>query len=62
MICFPVQICNEAYKQENQSNAFMRKGQTGNWRKHFTPELEKRFEEWERKGLEGSDLKFTYDL
>ena len=40
--------------------AFMNKGKTGNWKSHFTPELEKRFEEWEAKELKGSDLKFEY--
>ena len=39
---------------------FMRKGQVGNWRQHFTPELEKRFKEWEARWLEGCSLKFDY--
>ena len=53
---------NKLLKKNCELTGFMHKGETGNWRKHFTPELEKRFEEWEKKGLAGSDLKFTYDL
>ena len=40
----------------------MRKGQAGNWKKHFTPEMERKFEAWERKWLEGSDLEFVYEI
>ena len=45
-------------KPKDGGGAFMNKGQTGNWKQHFTPELEKRFEEWEAEELKGSDLKF----
>ena len=40
--------------------AFMRKGQVGNWRQHFTLELEERFKEWEARWLKGCSLKFEY--
>jgi hypothetical protein len=40
----------------------MRKGKTGNWKDHFSPELTEKFRQWEDKHLEGSDLKFTYEL
>ena len=40
----------------------MNKGKTGNWRNKLTPEMVKRFEEWESKGLEGSDLKFVLEF
>ena len=40
---------------------FMRKGKAGNWKEHFTLELEERFKEWEAKSLMGSSLKFEYD-
>ena len=46
--------------KDKVDGTFMRKGQAGNWKKHFTPELEKRFQDWETKWLEGSDLKFEY--
>ena len=41
---------------------FMVEGKTGKWRKWFTQELEKRFQEWESKWLEGCDLKFEFDI
>ena len=42
--------------------AFMRKGQVGDWKNHFTPALQQKFEEWERKWLKDSDLEFQYKL
>merc|ERR1712137_475305 len=41
---------------------FIRKGKTGDWKNHFNPELNARLDEWIRKNLEGSDLKFTMEL
>jgi hypothetical protein len=40
----------------------MRKGQSGSWKKHFTPDIEERFEKWEAKWMAGSDLKFEYKV
>ena len=40
----------------------MRKGKTGNWKEKFTPELTQKFQQWEEKHLQGSDLKFTYQI
>ena len=40
--------------------SFMRKGQVGDWRRHFSPELEVRFKEWETKWLDGCSLKFDH--
>jgi hypothetical protein len=40
----------------------MRKGQAGDWKNHLTPEMVDRFEKWEAKWLEGSDLKFEYQV
>ncbi len=54
-------ILSQEFKLDGEG-CFMRKGETGNWRKHFTPGMEDRFLQWEAKWLEGSDLKFTYDL
>ena len=51
---------DDAHKTENAK--FMRKGETGDWKNHFTPELEKKFVEWEKRWLEGSDFKFTYEI
>ena len=41
---------------------FMRKGETGDWRNHLSPEQVERISEWERKNLAGTDLTFVYDL
>ena len=40
----------------------MRKGQVGDWLNHFNPEVERKFDEWERNWLKDSDFKFQYEL
>ncbi len=40
----------------------MRQGKTGGWREALTPRMVEMFEEWEAKGLEGTDFQFTYEL
>eukprot|EP00094_Tigriopus_californicus_P011304 TCALIF_10911-PA protein Name:"Similar to SULT1E1 Estrogen sulfotransferase (Homo sapiens)" AED:0.09 eAED:0.09 QI:179/0.5/0.6/1/1/1/5/82/273 len=57
-----VERCNKAFGVDSDPQGFMRKGQTGNWRLHFTPELEEKFIDWEQKWLKDSDFKFVYDL
>lgn len=44
------------------AGTFMRKGKAGDWKEHFTPELEERFEEWEAKWLKGTSLQFEYGV
>ena len=58
------QASQASFEEVNKGEkvAFMRKGQVGDWVNHFTPELEKRFDEWEKRSLKGSDLKFQYQL
>lgn len=41
---------------------FIRKGKTGDWKNHFTPELDAKIDEWIAKNLEGSDLSFVTEL
>ena len=41
---------------------FMRKGEIGNWKEHFSPELNEKMDKWIEKHLKGSDLKFTYEV
>ena len=48
--------------KDRVDGTFMRKGKAGDWKAHFSPELERRFKEWEDKWLRGSDLKFDYGL
>ena len=40
----------------------MRKGKTGGWKNHFDAETIEKFNKWERKWLEGTDLKFCYNV
>jgi len=56
-----VEDCNKLYEGNVASSAFMRQGKAGNWKSHLSDEQVKRFQEWERKWLEGSDLKFSYE-
>ena len=56
------QACVAATKADISEAKFMRKGQVGDWKNRFTPQLVKKFEAWEKKGLENSDLKFAFEL
>merc|ERR1740128_1066230 len=53
---------NPAMNFETESGKFIRKGKTGDWKNHFSPELNSRIDQWIAKSLEGSDLKFTMEL
>merc|ERR1712071_218459 len=55
----------ETTKEEgfaNDTGNFIRKGKTGDWKNHFTPELNRRLDEWIAKNLQATDLKFTMEL
>ena len=45
-----------------EKGTFMRKGETGDWRNHLTEIQLEKMTSWENTQLEGSDLKFTYEL
>jgi len=47
---------------EEALSAFMRKGETGDWKNHLTEEQLERMKSWEKSQLEGSGLHFTYEL
>ncbi|XP_046448183.1 sulfotransferase 1E1-like [Daphnia pulex] len=58
-------VNNEAGKKQgwmNPDGKFIRKGKTGDWKNHFSPELNSRIDEWIEKNLAGSDLKFVTEL
>ena len=59
-----LQAYQKVLKNKNKTDtvSFMRKGEVGDWKNNFTPELEKKFEEWENKWLQYSDLKFQYQI
>lgn len=46
----------------NQDGNFIRNGKTGDWKNHFSPELNRQIDEWIEKNLEGTDLKFDLEL
>lgn len=44
--------------QQIKPELFIRQGKTNNWKEIFTPELEKRFNEWVVENLKDTDLVF----
>ena len=58
----PFQLSNKILDQNTERTGFMRKGQTGNWRKHLTPEMVAKFEAWEEKWLKDTDFKPVFDI
>ena len=47
---------------DKEREGFMRKGKTGDWKSYFTPEIDQQMDEWIAKNLEGSDLRFIYEI
>lgn len=41
---------------------FVVKGETGDWKNHFSPEVNRKIDEWIEKNLAGTDLKFVTEL
>jgi hypothetical protein len=41
---------------------FFVSGKTGDWKNHFSPELNGRIDEWMRNNLKGTDLRFITEL
>ena len=41
---------------------FIRKGKTGDWKNHFTPEMTTKFDKWLEEKLKGTDLTFVHEL
>lgn len=37
-------------------------GKTGDWKNHFSPELNERIDKWMQTNLEGTDLRFITEL
>ena len=42
--------------------SFIRKGKTGDWKNHFTPEMTQKFDKWMAEKMKGTDLKFVEEL
>ena len=49
-------------EMEKVMQKFFRKGEVGDWKNHFSPELNQKIDEWISKNLTGSDLKFVTEL
>ena len=58
------QVCQKAFgiSSEDKDAHFMRKGRAGDWKNHFDEDTIAKFKEWEQKWLEGSDLKFCFEV
>ncbi len=54
-------MSNMMFDKSFDPSSFMRQGKAGTWRESLSVETVKRFQEWEQKWLEGSDLTFRYD-
>jgi len=39
-----------------------KKGKTGDWKNHFSPELNERIDKWMEAHLAGTDLRFVTEL
>ena len=55
-------MANKLMGTNHEETSFMRKGQTGNWRKHLSPEMIAKFETWEEKWLKDSDYRPVFDI
>lgn len=53
-------IKNHFFTNSKDEVKFYRKGMVGNWKNHFSPELQGETDEWIRKNLAGSDLSLTW--
>ncbi|KAF0307344.1 Sulfotransferase 1C4 [Amphibalanus amphitrite] len=42
--------------------SFIRKGKTGDWKNHFTPEMNEKFDKWMAEKMKGTDLTFVQEL
>ena len=54
-------MTNKLFEQDSELTSFMQQGKTGAYREGLSAETIKRFQEWEKKWLEGTDLRFQYD-
>ncbi|XP_050693912.1 sulfotransferase 1A1-like [Eriocheir sinensis] len=49
-------------KKDDNEVRFFRKGTTGDWKNHFSPEMQKEFDQWIKENLAGSDLSLSWAL
>ena len=48
--------------KNDKAAPLLRKGQVGDWKNHFTPELNQRFEKEVLSKLQGSGLEFDFEM
>ena len=64
--CLFSKVCKEAFGLTEDQHAnefkFMRKGKAGDWKNHFDQETQRKFQNWEHKWLNGTDLEFCYEV
>ena len=48
--------------KNDKAAPLLRKGQVGDWKNHFTPELNERFEKEVLSKLQGSGLEFDFEI
>ena len=48
-------------REENQSSPFLRKGEVGDWKSYFTPEMNERFDKELLAKLKGTGLEFDFE-
>jgi Sulfotransferase domain len=62
---FPQAKSIEALKEllniNSEDAKFMRKGQTGSWKREMTEEQVERIRQWEERQLKDTDLTFQYE-
>ena len=52
----------DGIKMHTDRGSFIRKGKTGDWKNHFTPEMTAKFDKWMEQKMKGTDLTFFHEL
>lgn len=55
-------LSKSSWSTGDPNKKFMRKGKTGDWKNHFTPEMDRKMNEWMEQELEGTGLSFVLDI
>lgn len=55
-------LTKSKWSSGDPNKRFMRKGQTGDWKNHFTPEMDEKMSAWMKREMEGTDLSFVLEI
>ena len=58
--CVNFEHCKD-WNWNDTNGTFIRKGEVGNWKEYFPPDLNEKMDKWIADHLKDSDLKFTYE-